>query len=80
VCEGSEVVGEALLKVGVALWKVRRSCGRWGSPAEGDLADVETLGNVGRLWESVGGSVKGEIRLYGRWGRPCESWGKPCGR
>jgi hypothetical protein len=34
----------------------------------GPVADVVALGNVGRRWESVGGSVKGEFRLYGRWG------------
>ncbi len=60
---------------GEALRKVARPCGRWRGPAEGDLADVETLGNVGRLWESVGGSVKGEIRLYVRWGGPVKAGG-----
>jgi hypothetical protein len=34
----------------------------------GPVADVETLGNVRRLWESVGGSVKGEIKENNRTG------------
>jgi len=70
VCEGIEVVGEALLKVGVALWKVRRSCGRWGSPAEG----AEALCKVGEALRQLGEALQKMGRPCGRWGWPCGSW------
>jgi hypothetical protein len=48
-----EVVGEALPKVGEALW--RRPCGMWGGPAEG----VEALCKVGEALRKLGGGPAG---------------------